>query len=282
MLGERPQAVGDGVAGGLVARHHQQDEERRELLRAELLAVDLAGHQSGDQVVAGILDAGLAQFGHELGQLGPRGEDGRGHTHRVLDVVDVLGVGEAEDDVRVVEHELLLAAGDAHHVEDDPQRQPRRHVGDEVGLPALGHLVDDLGGHTLDVGLHQLQLPGREAARHDAAHAGVPGVVHVDHRPEEVVEVGRQVGDVRALARAEQVGVPAGLDDVGVAGHGVVGRLRQPHVGQPGEDHGRDRALGAQGGEGRLALLERTGPEVEVGEVDVVNRRCRRHGPQPT
>ena len=44
--------MGDGVAGGLVAGHDQQDEERRQLLVGELLAVDLGVDQRGDQVVA--------------------------------------------------------------------------------------------------------------------------------------------------------------------------------------------------------------------------------------
>ena len=131
------------------------------------------------------------------------------------------------------------------------------------------------------------ELPGREPPGHDAAHAGVAGVVHVDHRPEELDELGRQVGDVGALARAEQLGVPAGLDDVGVPGDGVVGRLGHAHVGQPGQDHPGDRPLGPQGGEGLGPLVEaaastnrgrtgRSGPaQVPTCAVTVVRGRPR-------
>ena len=51
VLGEQVQALADGVAGGLVARHDEQDEEARQLVGGEPLAVDLGVDQRGREVV---------------------------------------------------------------------------------------------------------------------------------------------------------------------------------------------------------------------------------------
>ena len=101
---------------------------------------------------------------------------------------------------------------------DDPQRQQRRDLGDEVALALRGDGVDDLGGLRLDVAAEPGQRARRERLRHDAAQPGVARVVHVDHRAEELGEERRHVEDAGALARAEEVGVAAGLDHVAVAG----------------------------------------------------------------
>src|SRR3984957_16714500 len=47
VLGEQHQPVRERVAGGLVARHHQEDEEGGEFGGGELLPVDVRGHQGG-------------------------------------------------------------------------------------------------------------------------------------------------------------------------------------------------------------------------------------------
>ena len=52
-VGERHHALGDRVAGGLVARHRQQDHEEAELVVGELVALDVGLHQLGDEVLAG-------------------------------------------------------------------------------------------------------------------------------------------------------------------------------------------------------------------------------------
>src|SRR5690606_39691022 len=87
----------------------------------------------------------------------------------------------------------------------------------------------------------------------------------------EGLEAGlRRVAAVRALPRAEELGVAADVQDVGVPGdRPVAGALRQhPEVGLLVE---RDRTLAAQRREGALALHERTLPEQRVGEVDLVD-----------
>ena len=76
------------------------------------------------------------------------------------------------------------------------------------------------------------ELPGGERPGHDAALAGVAGVVHVDERPEELERLGGHVGDRhRALARAEVLRAAADLDDLGVAGHRVEASRSAPVIG---------------------------------------------------
>ena len=92
------------------------------------LAIDLRRHQRRRQVVLRVLHPVLGELGDELGQILGRGEERRHHARLGL-VGDVLRIAEPEDHVRAVEDELLLAAGDPHHVDDDPQRAawpPRR------------------------------------------------------------------------------------------------------------------------------------------------------------
>ena len=135
------------------------------------LAVDLGGDQRGGEVVLRVLHPRLGQLGDEQAEV-LRGGEERGH-HAALGLVGhVLRVAEPEDHVGAVEDELLLAARDAHHVDDDPQRERGGDVGDEVALAALDDVVDDPGGGGLDVALHLVELPRGEPARHDPAHAG--------------------------------------------------------------------------------------------------------------
>ena len=101
------------------------------------------------------------------------------------------------------------------------------------------------------------------------------GVVHRDHRPEELVELLGQVGDVDTLARLEQLGVPRCLDDVGVLGDGVVAGARgQELVVGLGEEP--DRILPAEGLERGVSHIHGFGPEpLDVGQIDLFEL----HGP---
>ena len=135
-------------------------------------------------------------------------------------------------------------------------------------LAPVGDAVDDLLGDVLDVGLERVEHAGREPAGHDAPQPGVAGVVHGDHRVEVLGRLGPGVGDADALAGAEVLGAPADLDDVGVAGHGEEA-ARLGLTGGVAFEHERQLGLGPQRGEGRFPLLERSGPELEVGQFDL-------------
>ena len=108
------------------------------------------------EVVGRVLAALLGQLVHQAGELHAGLEDGR---DRVL-VAHELGVAAAEDDVGGVEHRAELAAGDAHHVADDQQRERLREHLDEVDLALLAEVVDHLGADRLDRVEHALELRG--------------------------------------------------------------------------------------------------------------------------
>ena len=69
VLGQGQQAVADGVAGGLVAGHDEEDEEGGHLGRGERLAVDVGVDQGRGDVVGRVDPPGLGQLGHEGGEL---------------------------------------------------------------------------------------------------------------------------------------------------------------------------------------------------------------------
>ena len=106
----------------------------------------------------------------------------------------------------------------------------------------------------------------------------VARVVHVDDRPEELADLLRDVADVRAApARAEQLGVPADVDDVRVPGERPVPRpLREPLDQQLVVE--RDRGFVAQELEDRFPLRLGPGPELDVAEVDAAERQAGHRG----
>jgi hypothetical protein len=158
VFGEQPQRVGEHGAGGLVAGHHEQDEEGADLAWAQSLAVWVGVDQRGDQVRSGVADALLAQLAHQPGQLAaggqqPQGDPGDVSGRRRAVVKQVvaadpgeLGVVEAEDGVGVAQHRLVVVRGDAHHVADDLDGQPGRDLRDEISAAAGDHVVHDAPG----------------------------------------------------------------------------------------------------------------------------------------
>ena len=186
---------------------------------------------------------------------------------RVL--ADEVGVHAGQDDVGVAQHLAVVVVRDSHHLADDGQRQPGGHVLDEVARAAVEQVIDDRRGHQLHVALELLDHPGGERARHDPAQPGVARVVHVDHRPEVLVELGRQVGNRGgAPAGGEHLRPPARLHDVGVPDQGVIPR---PGLGEGRFGLGEERGMpgGAQHGERGPPLGERPPPELGVRQVDV-------------
>ena len=108
--------MADRVARGLVARDHQQDEERRDLGRRQPLTVEFGLHQAGRQVVARMRPA-------IVGQCGGVGADVHGHLDELFEVGGDVRIAEPEDHVGPVEDPLVVLLGDAHHVADDLQRK---------------------------------------------------------------------------------------------------------------------------------------------------------------
>src|SRR5262245_33311903 len=272
---QRLHAMADRVPRGLVARHHEQHEERRQLLLRERLALELGVHQRRGEIFLRVLAALLGELVHQVRERLPRRERRDQHVPSGL---DVLGVAEPEDPVGLLEDELRLALGDAHHVADDLERERRRDLGHEVAATLLDHAVDRLLRPTLHVGFGPGERAGREAARHDAAQPPVLRVVHVDHRAEELVERLGQITDLAALARAEDLGGAARLEDVGVTRDRPVARSARER------DLRRrlellvegDGLLATERGEGGGAHLGRLHPEIEAREIDVVGVNANR------
>ena len=107
VLGEREHAVADRVARRLVAGDDEQDEERAELARRELvpavLVVDLGLHERGRDVVARVVEPVLARASR------PYWNSSMPARHQLFDRLHVLGVADAEDDVRELEDPLGVA-----------------------------------------------------------------------------------------------------------------------------------------------------------------------------
>ena len=142
--------------------------------------------------------------------------------------------------------------------------------------PGVGHPVDDVVGHELDAILDRLDHARVEGGRHDAAQAGVARVVHVDHGAEEVEHLLGHVDDGGgAPARLEDLGVPAGLRDVGVRGQRVVALALRDHVGSAprGSQAPRRTASAAHAAASgrRPPARPRAGPRTHVAKG-----RCRR------
>ena len=201
--------MGDRVSCRLVSGDDQQNEERSEFLIGELFAVDVCVHKRGGQVVGGVPTAELSERSDELMEIAAGREQGFDDLHRVF-LCHVFGVARSKNDVGPAEDGVVVAFADSHHVAYDLQREPCRHVGHEISRAFFEDLAHDLPGGTGDVVFDLLQHPRCECACHDLTHAGVAWIVHVDHRPEEVVHELGHVGNRRGpLAGTEQFGLAA-------------------------------------------------------------------------
>ncbi len=85
-------------------------------------------------------------------------------------------------------------------------------------------------------------------------------VVHADHRAKELVKFNGEVGNVGALATAEQLRISADMPNIVVLGkRPIAGALRE--VGKWNFWEELHRGFAAQGGEYRLAVLAGTPPK---------------------
>ena len=191
------QAPGDGVSGRLIARHAEQHEEGRQLVGREPLSVHLGVDEQRRQVLTVSTASGLRCLVHDRRQSCPG-------TQKCLQRVGirryVLGIPVAQNDVRVVEDLVIAVGSDAHHVADDRQRQARRNLRHEVARARGSHPVDDPGSGQLHAFLKGPHHPRRETRRDHLSQASMLGIVHGDHRTEELTELWWQIGDVGALS----------------------------------------------------------------------------------
>ena len=265
--------MADRVASGLVARDNQQDEKRGHLGGGEPLAVEFGLHQAGGQIVAGCAPPVVGKRGGV-----------RTDVHRYLvELVEVrgdVGIAETQNDVRPVEDPLVVGFGNAHQVADDLQGERTGQIGDDLAL-AVGMILQHRGHKAAGPVAHRILEEGQhtrgERAADDVAQPGVARIVHRDHRAEVLGQLGGLVADGDPTRGAEDLGVPAGVEHVVVAGH-------RPMAGSRGEllaDERlveRHRSLSAQGGERAVTYVVVEPPEVPRREVDVRQRNLGRNG----
>ena len=264
--------MSNGIARGLVAGHHQENEERAEFLVGQPLPVDFSIHQRAGEVVRRILPAGGTEIGHQFVQIATSGEEGIDHVVGIS-LRHVLLVGGAENNVGAREHRVVFGLRNAHHVADNFQREAGRHVGHKVSAALGDHFVDDFAGGDDHLILDRFEHPRREGRRHDLAQAGMAGIVHIDHRAKEVIHEVREVGDRRgSFTRAELLGILRDLDDVVVFRDGEIPRANRNQLTlnfRLGKK--RERLLRPQPVERTLPLGQRPGPKLKIRQVDLIN-----------
>ena len=252
---------GDRVAGGLVARHRQDQEEHVELVLAEGLAVHVRGKQGGDDV----LGRAAPPVGLELVGVAVEVHRGLGH---LFGAGHHVGVFAADEHVGPLEDLGPVPDGDAHHLGDGLQGQLGRHLGDEVAAAPLGDLIQDQGGAVLEVVLEQADHAGGEAPVDQPPVAGVGGRVHVYEHVVPLV-LAHGVGGVglehlgAAVVGREHLGGTVHLFEMGVAGDGPVAGAQVALVDPV--DSGVGLAQLLQGPVVLLALEHVVVPEVDVG-----------------
>src|SRR5262245_39712117 len=155
--------AGHRVARGLVSRDHEQEVVGEELEHGERLAVDLAVHDHGEDVVLRILLALLRERREVSEQVFARGVAGLTRGPTVL----ILGILGRDDLVRPAEQERPVSFGNPEHEGDHRDRDGCRYLGHEVELTLGGRLVEDLARQLLDLGLPDLDGARREPLRHD-------------------------------------------------------------------------------------------------------------------
>ena len=258
-VGEGHHALGDGVAGRLVARDGQGDDEHAELGLGEL-AVGFGVDQRADDVVAGFLGLACRQLHGVPDQLG-------GRAQRV--VLGELGVVVTDHLVGPVEQ---LAAVLQRHSEQSGDRLQRQFPGDlqhEVSGALFRGFCGDALCAFVELGAQPLDGTRREAAGDDLAQPGVLRIVHHDHRQRARLDLPAATGHFvprhnRLLGRRENVAAQRHLAHVAMlADHPEAAVAETTDVGRlfvPPERRGP-----AQFGE----LLHRQALRVDVGIGEV-------------
>ena len=193
--GLAPSAIEEIVR--LVAGDDKQYEEAGDVLWGEFVFRHGCVHEHRGQIGSVPTRLGGRDVVHESDEIcGGRDESGK---QVAFEVGGVLGIAETEDDVRPVEHELVLGAGDAHQIAHDLEGELGCDIDDEVDLSPLGDVVDDVSCDELNRVLKSLHHLRGEPGGDDPAQPHVSGVVHGDHGSEELEHLLGHVADNDAL-----------------------------------------------------------------------------------
>src|SRR5262249_31835180 len=143
-------------------------------------------------------------------------------------------------------------------------------VGHEIALALLRDGVEHARGGELDVALDAREQALGERRRDEAPKPAVLRRVRVDHRAEELEELRRDFSDRRRpLARAEELRMRTGMEDVSLARERPESRAGREHavIDFPVE---RDRPLATERAERALADVGRERPEHRIAELDLL------------
>ncbi len=162
----------DHVRGGLVARHQQQHGHAQEFLLLELPGDHALGHQSAEQVLAGVGPLVRDQVAQQAVQ-GLHGGADLGRT----------GV-PVHDRAAVVLEEVVVRVGHAEQVADRHRRHRQRELVHQVGRRAdLAHAAEGLVDGLLDQRLDPPDVLDHELGGQHAPEAAVGVAVHEDEQP---------------------------------------------------------------------------------------------------
>ena len=230
--------VGEQLGGGLVARHHDEEEKGDDLVVGQPVPVDVDVEQARGEVVA----PGPSALDDHVGEV--PGQDERrlhpllGHVEDALVAVDEE-IGEASDLGPV-------GLGYADHLRDHVHGELARHVAHHVEGARFDGGVEVSHGQGADLRFELGHPARREGLGDERAHAGVAGWVHGQER-HRLVGLGPVGGGIESDAEAvgEVGGVAEGGQDVGMA-------RQRPEVELV---VAVERGLGAQPRVGRVGVL---------------------------
>ena len=189
------------------------------------------------------------------------------HVDEIFNGAAEVWVASTKNDVCPIKNLTLIAFGNAHHFANDLQWEWGGNGVNKIKFFIWSvfrkHLVHDGLGFVLYVLFNARNFLWRKALRHDGAQAHVFWVVHADHGAKEFVQLNREVGNVGALATAEQLWVAADMPNVVVLGESPIARPdREVGKGDFGEElYG---GFAAQGGKYRFSVLAGALPKLRV------------------
>ncbi len=244
-------AIADQVGCRLVPGVQQEDAVLDQLLLRQCLAIDFAADQSRKDVV---VTQCLPPLIDQVLQVGREVLDRQVAPFQVI-IADHR-FQRAEDRHRPVPQAVAVRHRHTQHVADDPDRQGKGEIADQVDLSPLCRLVEKSIHHGDDRRLHLAHGARRERFRQDLAHPRVQWWI-IEHQAGRVVPIQTAVAELRPeLPRL-------------VRRHAAV-LVDSKHVGMAAEEHRTighpvDRAVTAQGViDGKRILQKGRSQAVEV------------------
>ena len=223
MIEQRQEAVGNGVAGGLVARHDEQQEEVLELQFGERPASGILGEHRGDDVFGRTAEPLLADparvFEDGARRRAPERQQAEGLGVLLIDDRHrKLGVGVRDQRVPPLHEFAGVLLGNAQDAAEHPDGQLAGDLLHEVQLAQLEGPVEHAGGELT----HRFFAGGDgfsgKAGPDQPAKPGVLGAVVLHHRAAGGQLVVVEFLEPDAAGAGEVARRRTGLEDMRVPG----------------------------------------------------------------